>query len=99
MSTEQPLSHAQSPFLKEAFARGYLHQCTDVEGLDKAFAAGPVTAYIGYDCTADSLHVGHLMNCCGCGFVASCTFQRSRWHLGQYHAFLSCGSLGRIEER
>ena len=62
MSTEQPLSHAQSPFLKEAFARGYLHQCTDVEGLDKAFAAGPVTAYIGYDCTADSLHVGHLMN-------------------------------------
>ena len=62
MSTEQSLSHALSPFLKEAFARGYLHQCTDVEGLDKAFAAGPVTAYIGYDCTADSLHVGHLMN-------------------------------------
>ncbi|MGB0823950.1 MAG: tyrosine--tRNA ligase, partial [Alphaproteobacteria bacterium] len=55
------MSQAQSPFLKEAFARGYLHQCTDVEGLDKAFAAGPVTAYIGYDCTADSLHVGHLM--------------------------------------
>ena len=62
MSTEQSLSQAQSPFLKEAFARGYLHQCTDVDGLDKAFAAGPVTAYIGYDCTADSLHVGHLMN-------------------------------------
>lgn len=62
MNTEQSLSQAQSPFLKEAFARGYLHQCTDVEGLDKAFAAGPVTAYIGYDCTADSLHVGHLMN-------------------------------------
>ncbi len=62
MSTEQSLSQAQSPFLKEAFARGYLHQCTDVTGLDKAFAAGPVTAYIGYDCTADSLHVGHLMN-------------------------------------
>ena len=62
MSTENALSHAQSPFLKEAFARGYLHQCTDVEGLDKTFSAGPVTAYIGYDCTADSLHVGHLMN-------------------------------------
>ena len=62
MSTEQSLSQAQSPFLKEAFARGYLHQCTDVDGLDKAFAVGPVTAYIGYDCTADSLHVGHLMN-------------------------------------
>ena len=62
MSNEQPLSQARSPFLKEAFDRGYLHQCTDVEGLDKTFAAGPVTAYIGYDCTADSLHVGHLMN-------------------------------------
>jgi len=62
MSTEQSVSQAQSPFLKEAFARGYLHQCTDVDGLDKAFAVGPVTAYIGYDCTADSLHVGHLMN-------------------------------------
>ena len=62
MATDNPLSHAQSPFLKEAFARGYLNQCTDVEGLDKRFAEGPVTAYIGYDCTADSLHVGHLMN-------------------------------------
>ena len=62
MTTENALSHAKSPFLKEAFARGYLHQCTDVKGLDEKFAAGPVTAYIGYDCTADSLHVGHLMN-------------------------------------
>ena len=62
MATENALAHAKSPFLKEAFARGYLHQCTDVEGLDAKFAAGPVTAYIGYDCTADSLHVGHLMN-------------------------------------
>ena len=62
MSTDNSLSQAKSPFLKEAFARGYLNQCTDVEGLDKKFAAGPVTAYIGYDCTADSLHVGSLVN-------------------------------------
>ncbi len=38
-----------------------MHQCTDLEALDAAFAEKPVTAYIGFDCTARSLHVGHLM--------------------------------------
>jgi tyrosyl-tRNA synthetase len=52
----------RSPFLKAAIERGYLHQCTDLEALDARLAAGPVTAYVGYDCTADSLHVGHLMS-------------------------------------
>jgi tyrosyl-tRNA synthetase len=42
--------------------RGFLHQCTDLEALDKRLLEGPVTAYVGYDCTADSLHVGHLMS-------------------------------------
>ncbi len=41
--------------------RGYMHQCTDLEALDAAFAEKPVTAYIGFDCTARSLHVGSLM--------------------------------------
>lgn len=40
--------------------RGFVHQCTDADGLRQAFAAGPVTAYLGFDATADSLHVGHL---------------------------------------
>ncbi|OQW59060.1 MAG: tyrosine--tRNA ligase [Proteobacteria bacterium HN_bin10] len=49
----------QSQFLRDAIARGQFHQCTDLEGLDKAAAAG-VTGYIGFDMTAPSLHVGNL---------------------------------------
>ncbi len=41
--------------------RGFINQCTDLEGLDAAFAKGPVTSYIGYDPTAPSLHIGHLI--------------------------------------
>ena len=51
----------KSEFLKTAAERGFIHQCTDVEALDERLAAGIVTAYIGYDCTADSLHVGSLL--------------------------------------
>ena len=43
-------------------ARGYIHQCTDFEGLDSLARAGIVTGYVGYDATADSLHVGHLVS-------------------------------------
>jgi len=56
--TDQP----KSDFLRVAMARGYLADCTDLSGLDAALRAGPVTAYIGYDATAASLHVGHLLN-------------------------------------
>ena len=52
----------QSDFLRVMTERGYLADCTDYEALDKALLAGPVTAYIGYDATAASLHVGHLLN-------------------------------------
>jgi tyrosyl-tRNA synthetase len=51
-----------SEFLRQAQERGYVHQITDAEALDAALRAGPVTAYIGFDCTADSLHVGHLLS-------------------------------------
>jgi tyrosyl-tRNA synthetase len=51
----------QSPFLAEALARGFVHQCTDEAALDTALLAGPVPGYIGFDCTADSLHVGSLV--------------------------------------
>ena len=52
----------KSDFLQIMSERGYLADCTDYEGLDKALLAGRVTAYIGYDATAASLHVGHLLN-------------------------------------
>ena len=56
------MTEARSDFLRAIVDRGYLHQCTDLEGLDARAAGGTVTAYIGYDCTADSLHVGHLVS-------------------------------------
>ncbi len=51
----------RSDFLNAAGERGFLHQCTDSEALDKLCAEGPVSAYIGFDATADSLHVGSLV--------------------------------------
>ena len=52
----------KSDFLNVMMSRGYLADCTDYQGLDEALSAGTVTAYIGYDATAKSLHVGHLLN-------------------------------------
>ncbi|EHH68185.1 tyrosine--tRNA ligase [Gluconobacter morbifer] len=52
----------KSPFLLEAQARGLIFQCTDLEALDEAMLAGPVTAYVGFDPTADSLHVGNALS-------------------------------------
>ncbi|KJS44287.1 MAG: tyrosyl-tRNA synthetase [Roseovarius sp. BRH_c41] len=52
----------RSDFLNVMMSRGYLADCTDYQGLDEALSAGTVTAYIGYDATAKSLHVGHLLN-------------------------------------
>ncbi|WP_018000231.1 tyrosine--tRNA ligase [Paracoccus sp. N5] len=54
--------HAKSDFLNVMIERGYLADCTDLQALDEALINGPVTAYIGYDATAASLHVGHLLN-------------------------------------
>ncbi len=54
--------HPKSEFLHRLIARGYLADCTDLQGLDEALIAGVVPAYIGYDATAPSLHVGHLLN-------------------------------------
>jgi tyrosyl-tRNA synthetase len=54
--------HPKSEFLRIMIERGYLADCTDYQGLDDALMAGTVPAYIGYDATAASLHVGHLLN-------------------------------------
>jgi tyrosyl-tRNA synthetase len=57
------MSHApRSDFLRVAIERGFYADCTDLQGLDAALMAGVVPAYIGYDATASSLHVGHLFN-------------------------------------
>jgi len=55
------MSDPKSQFLREFIARGYFHQCTDLEALDKTALAGELTGYIGFDATADSLHVGILL--------------------------------------
>lgn len=52
----------QSDFLKVLTERGYIHQASDIEGIDAAAREGRLTAYVGYDCTAASLHVGHLLS-------------------------------------
>ena len=49
-------------FLREMLGRGYVHQCLALAELDLALTRGVVTAYIGFDATADSLHVGHLLS-------------------------------------
>jgi tyrosyl-tRNA synthetase len=54
--------HPKSEFLDVMIRRGYMADCTDLQGLDEALIAGVVPAYIGYDATAKSLHVGHLLN-------------------------------------
>lgn len=51
----------KSEFLQAATARGFVHQCTDLDALDALVSRGPLTAYIGFDATADSLHVGSLV--------------------------------------
>jgi len=54
--------HPKSEFLNVLIERGFLADCTDLQSLDDALHAGVVPGYIGYDATAQSLHVGHLLN-------------------------------------
>ena len=51
----------KSEFLRVLMARGFVHQCSDFAGLDEKALAGGLAAYIGFDCTAASLHVGSLL--------------------------------------
>ena len=56
------MTRYRSDFLQTIAERGYIHQCTDADGLDALLTSGtPKSAYIGFDCTADSLHVGSLV--------------------------------------
>ena len=51
----------KSEFVRTLVERGFMHQCTDLDALDALAAQQRITAYIGYDCTAPSLHVGSLV--------------------------------------
>jgi tyrosyl-tRNA synthetase len=55
------MSTVKSDFQRELKARGFVHQTTDEAGLDKLLRSERVTGYIGFDCTAPSLHVGNLL--------------------------------------
>ena len=53
---------SKSDFLHAAEERGFIHQITDAAALDTKLRAGVVSAYVGFDVTADSLHIGHLLS-------------------------------------
>ncbi|UXM96301.1 tyrosine--tRNA ligase [Bartonella sp. HY329] len=55
------MSGFKSDFLRVMQERGFIHQVSDEQGLDDLFAKETVSAYIGFDPTANSLHVGHMM--------------------------------------
>ena len=52
----------KSEFLRILTERGYIHQTSDLAGIDAAALENRLTTYVGYDCTAPSLHVGHLLS-------------------------------------
>jgi tyrosyl-tRNA synthetase len=52
----------KSDFLNVLSQRGFIHQISDAEGLDALASRSEIVAYVGYDCTAPSLHIGHLLS-------------------------------------
>jgi tyrosyl-tRNA synthetase len=52
----------RSDFLATLQERGFIHQCSDFAGLDEKARSGSLIAYVGYDCTAPSLHIGNLVS-------------------------------------
>ena len=55
------MAQYKSDFLNVLTERGFIHQCSDFSGLDTLAAAGKAVGYIGFDCTASSLHVGSMV--------------------------------------
>ena len=82
--TDIPL---QSELLRELHGRGLIYQTTDLAGLDVALTSGVVTGYIGFEPTANSLHIGHLVQ-----------LIRLRWlqKLGHRPILLVGGATGKI---
>ena len=65
----------KAEFLRIMVARGFLRDCTDLEGLDEALRSGVLPAYIGFDCTAPSLHVGSLVQIMMLHWLQECGHQ------------------------
>ncbi|KWT70490.1 Tyrosyl-tRNA synthetase [Hyphomicrobium sulfonivorans] len=61
-SDSEAMTQLKSDFLKILTERGYIHQCSDLAAVDDLAAKRALIAYVGYDCTAASLHVGHLLS-------------------------------------
>lgn len=59
---KEKMSAFKSDFLRIMSERGFIHQISDDAGLDQLFAKETVTAYVGYDATATSLHIGNLIS-------------------------------------
>lgn len=55
------MTNFKSDFIRILSERGFINQCTDIEALDEKAAKEVITAYIGFDCTATSLHIGSLL--------------------------------------
>src|SRR3989440_11074017 len=55
------MSAYKSDFLRALAERGFIHQISDAGGLDARATGGPITAYVGFDATAPSLHIGNLL--------------------------------------
>ena len=62
----------RSAFLSLMSERGFIHQCTDFAALDSLLSDGQVTGYVGFDATAESLHVGHLVSLMSLRHLAAC---------------------------
>jgi len=58
----QSSAATRSGFLSVMIERGFVQQCTDLTGLDSILSSGPATGFVGFDATARSLHVGHLLS-------------------------------------
>jgi len=56
------MTNFRSDFLNILTERGFIHQGSDLQGTDALAASGRIVAYVGYDCTAPSLHIGHLLS-------------------------------------
>ena len=55
------MSNYKSDFIREIYQRGFIHQSTDLSAIDQKFLKSNITAYIGFDATSDSLHIGSLV--------------------------------------
>ncbi len=56
------MTTTKSDFLRTLTERGYIHQTSDLAAIDDLAAKGKIVSYVGYDCTASSLHIGHLLS-------------------------------------